>query len=333
MHIQAGKYVLHEHRASASNWGESCIKSIMQKQNVEKVTGHMCRGHMTSKDEYGTGLVKKLTSCMTNSPKVAAELSVKCMGGHRHAHLMSGRAKNAQIYPNGQCLTILKGLKDELVADEKLRESEPLLQVCKEAELRNGIDLVDDGYDGIEYYDDVTGKPLDKNLVELARAEEMQVFREHEVYTEVPIQEAHDETGKQPIGVRWLDINKGDEVNTKKRNRLVAKEIKRDQRDDLFAATPPLEAKKALFSLAATAEFGRRKSKQLKGPRKLLFVDIRRAYFRAPATRKVYVQRPTEYASPGMCGRLNKSMYGTRDAASNWEECYTDFHVKVGFTP
>ena len=31
---------------------------------------------------------------------------------------------------------------------------------------------------------------------------------------------------------------------------MVAKEIKLDKRDDLFAATPPLEAKKILFSLA-----------------------------------------------------------------------------------
>eukprot|EP00959_Pyramimonas_sp_CCMP1952_P012601 266299-Pyramimonas_sp.AAC.1 len=24
-------------------------------------------------------------------------------------------------------------------------------------------------------------------------------------------------------------------------------------------------------------------------------------------------------------------MYGTRDAASNWEDCYMDFAIKVGF--
>ncbi len=37
-------------------------------------------------------------------------------------------------------------------------------------------------------------------------------------------------------------------MNPECRARLVAKEIKRDARDDLFAATPPLEAKKLLFS-------------------------------------------------------------------------------------
>ena len=59
-----------------------------------------------------------------------------------------------------------------------------------------------------------------------------------------------------PITVRWLDINKGDEENKEYRSRLVAQEIKRDKRDDLFAATPPLEAKKMLFSLAVTEGYG-----------------------------------------------------------------------------
>jgi hypothetical protein len=33
-----------------------------------------------------------------------------------------------------------------------------------------------------------------------------------------------------------------------------------------------------------------------------------------------------------MCGRLNKSMYGTRDAAVNWEKSYTEFMISRGFT-
>ena len=32
-----------------------------------------------------------------------------------------------------------------------------------------------------------------------------------------------------------------------------------------------------------------------------------------------------------MCSRLLKSMYGTRDAASNWEDCYMDFATEIGF--
>ena len=39
-------------------------------------------------------------------------------------------------------------------------------------------------------------------------------------------------------------MNKGDEKDPEYRSRLVAMEIKRKHDEDIFAATPPLEAKK-----------------------------------------------------------------------------------------
>ena len=33
----------------------------------------------------------------------------------------------------------------------------------------------------------------------------------------------------------------------------------------------------------------------------------------------------------GMCGKLRKSMYGTRDAAFNWETAYREFMEEMGF--
>ena len=64
---------------------------------------------------------------------------------------------------------------------------------------------------------------------------------------------------------------------------------------------------------------------------KLDFIDISRAYFQAAAIRDVYVELPDEDAEPGMCGKLIKSMYGTRDAAQNWGEEYAKFMVDIGF--
>jgi len=64
---------------------------------------------------------------------------------------------------------------------------------------------------------------------------------------------------------------------------------------------------------------------------KIDFIDVRRAYFHAQARRPVYVELPPEDEKPGMCGRLNKSMYGTRDAAQNWELEYTEFMESIGF--
>ena len=122
-------------------------------------------------------------------------------------------------------------------------------------------------------------------------------------------------TGRGPVGGRWVDVNKGDSENPNYRSRYVGREFNcGDKRDDLFAATPPLEALKMLLSLAAS-QCARPRTK----PHKLAFIDISKAYFHAPAQRLVYAQLPDEALEPHergkVCGRLNYSLYGTRDAA------------------
>ena len=171
---------------------------------------------------------------------------------------------------------------------------------------------------GTQYWDDLSGNLLDPGMVHKARQEEMGELAKHGVYTKVPIREAVSVTGKMPIGTRWVDVNKGDADQPDYRSRLVAQEINNNKRDDLFAATPPLEAKKLLFSMAVAAGIGYEGGLREKG-KKLDFIDVRRAYFHAKARRPVYVQLPEEDKEEGQCGRLNKALYGTRDAAQSWE--------------
>ncbi len=90
------------------------------------------------------------------------------------------------------------------------------------------------------------------------------------------------------------------------RCRLVAKEIRKDNREGLFAATPPLEAKKMLFSLWATVPGMR-----------LGFGDTVRVYFNARARRRVYVELSHEVFEEGKRGFLKKAMHGARDATQN----------------
>ena len=70
--------------------------------------------------------------------------------------------------------------------------------------------------------------------------------------------------------------------------RWVAKEHKTPARPELYASTPPLEALKIVLSEIATGE---REGKLL------ALVDVRRAYFYAPARRKVFVELPPETTS------------------------------------
>ena len=138
-----------------------------------------------------------------------------------------------------------------------------------------------------------------------------------------------DKTGKAPIGVRWVDINKGDKIHPEYRSRLVAKEIKKDTSSapDMFAATPPIEALRFIMSCAASQTGSNRKNI-------ITSNHFRRAYFYAPSVRRVFIKIPEEDYEEGdenMCAELDFSMYGTRDAAHNWEIEYTNFLTNIGF--
>ena len=141
---------------------------------------------------------------------------------------------------------------EEIMEQDSIEQNDPMIsQFEKAAGDMNGVNWAEE-----QIFDDISGKQLNNSEVLRARMEEMEEIRKHGVYKKVPIEKCREKTGKEPISVRWVDVNKGDDVNTEIRSRLVAKEIKRDNRDDLFAATPPLEAKKALFSLAVTEGVG-----------------------------------------------------------------------------
>ena len=70
-----------------------------------------------------------------------------------------------------------------------------------------------------------------------------------------------------------------------------------------------------------------------KRQKKLLLIDVRKAHLHAEAVREVFVQLPPELSKkyPGMCWRLKRCLYGTRDAPARWERLYTEKLVKMGF--
>ena len=110
------------------------------------------------------------------------------------------------------------------------------------------------------------------------------------------------------------------------RCRLVAREVAQEADPSFFAATPPLEAKRVLFSQWAT-EY-KRDGVHLK----LSFVDIRKAYFNGIPTRPLYLRLPPELGLPrDVVGKLVKCCYGTRDAGQIWEDCYVNALIGLGF--
>ena len=74
----------------------------------------------------------------------------------------------------------------------------------------------------------------------------MQEFAKQMVYVKVPISKARALTGRAPIGVRWVDVNKGDDVHPNMRSRLVARQIRGPGEESTFAPTPPLETLRSI---------------------------------------------------------------------------------------
>ena len=187
-------------------------------------------------------------------------------GSERHV-LASGRiARDAAIYPFQLCKAILEGLRDELV--EQGRYSKPLAlwapsglvylgPVEEDALERMLVEslLKLQKHDGLpDIVDSASGQVLKGHLVGKARQEEMEYFFGMNVCTKVPEGEAWDRTGKRPIGVRWVDVNKGDDDDPNYRSRLVAKDIRKKGEDAIFAPTPPLESLRAVLSLVASPQ-------------------------------------------------------------------------------
>ena len=56
-----------------------------------------------------------------------------------------------------------------------------------------------------------------------------------------------------------------------------------------------------------------------------------KAYLFAPATSEIFIEFPPQDAEPGMLWKLEKSLYGTRDAALNGAEAYTKVLIAMGY--
>ena len=336
LQLDGGRYFLHEHPQGASSWDLQCMRDITGMERVLKVTAHMCAFGLVSDRNGEQMLVKKATTFATNSPHIAHALGQQCSRDHPHAHLLAGRAGPAARYTDALCRAICEGLVAQqrndrtglmmigAVSNTQVRNATRGLQ---NPEWKDGHHEEESVKHNMVAYDDVTGAPLEVEKVKEARKVEMEFFRNREVYKKVH-KDVCEAAGMKPIPTRWVDVNKGDNDRPDYRSRLVAKEYRSDSRPELYAATPPLEALRAILSQAATLRRGGE-------PRCIMVNDIKRAYFYARARRPVFIIIPEEDREEGdenMVGELNLSMYGTRDAAQNWQETFAAHLVGLGFT-
>ena len=145
-------------------------------------------------------------------------------------------------------------------------------------------------------WDDVKNQALDLKKVLEARREEIACMVKRGVWKEVDVKECWEKTSKAPITIKWVDTEKGGAGEVKIRRGLVARDFRlkgaRD-REDLFAATHPLELLRMLISKTCTATKNGYK-------RKMLFVDVTKAHLNPLCDQGVYFWLPDEVGpSPG----------------------------------
>ena len=326
---RAGRYFMHERPSSASSWNRPEVLRMLLQEGVELVEVDMCDFGMVASDEFGEALVRKRTKILTNSPEIARKVARRCSGDHRHVHLIGGKAKRAQLYPRAFSRAVCEGVAaqkrlhglglqhNELMSVEAMRAA--VVTLTGKSGPADGL------HEDEVAFDDQSGAVLLPSLVREARKSEISYFRDMRVYDKVPIQECWDVTGADPITTRWVDINKGDILCPNYRSRLVAREFNTHTTDrpEWYAATPPGETLRLMLSLLASSRGA-----------KLMYADVSRAYFYAPAVRAVYVKLPAEdieKGDEGMVGRLKMSMYGTRDAAANWSAEYGSTLLAAGY--
>ena len=342
--VHEGRYYLQECPRGMKSWEHAQYQSLSEESYT--VEGPMC---VWSVDESGKALagskLKKKTRWITNSAAIASALKRCCKESSPHVLVWKrrlvfeeGKIKVKLRYPPKLVNAIVKGIKAQLVLDGEMREighvggPDPHEEADFEEHHHSCLPKANELHVSEPVIDANTGATLDPKKVAEARASELEWVKRQGVYTKISEDTCYAETGRPPITLKWVDRNKGDSVHENYRSRLVVREVKSKgdaamlPEYSLFSSMPPLEALKLMCSLLATLRVSRGGGKLT-----LKLTDISRAHFYGTATRRIFVNLPEGDETPGMCGLLLKTMYGTRDASSTWQKDYTSLLQKHGF--
>jgi hypothetical protein len=364
-HLQmaGGRHWLHEHPQGASSWKDHRMLRLLNSPKVNTTVADQCMYGLETKGPDGKPMAaKKPTQWASTSMHMLKRLSTRCDGTHPHQHLIGGRAAAAAYYPPKLISQILRGMRDTADAENVEPQWTPdmatamvaaamfhdqpatsLVAAYRESDLAHAnaqrkvvfkyadgkeVSLSLDANFKPQYKDEYTCEILPYESTKDAMLDELTYFCKV-VFEGVTTEEAMQDSDGKIVGCRWVNCNKGDAENPDVRCRLVAQEVNHGDaspNDSFYAATPPLEAKRLLFSQWATEQ--KRDGRRLK----ISCVDIRKAYFNGRPKRSLYVRLPPELGLPrNMLGKLVRCMYGTRDAGAIWEQCYVDCLVGMGF--
>ncbi|KAJ9560205.1 hypothetical protein OSB04_005365 [Centaurea solstitialis] len=155
-----------------------------------------------------------------------------------------------------------------------------------------------------------------------AMQEELAEFERNLVWTLV-----HRSSRKTIIGLKWIFRNKLDEHGIVIRNkaRLVAQGHRQKEGidyDETFAPVARLEAIRLFLAYAAHMKF------------QVFQMDVKSVFLNGKLTEEVYVAQPPGFTDPKHLDhvyKLNKALYGSKQAPRAWYETLSTYLIKEGF--
>ena len=95
-----------------------------------------------------------------------------------------------------------------------------------------------------------------------------------EVYEHSTDAEARARTGRNPVGLKWIDTKKGSAEAPRYCSCLVCTEVRHEGVEPIFSATPPLETLRILLSITCQEDVFR-----VEDPFLISIADVSRAHF------------------------------------------------------
>ena len=159
------RYFIYEHPKSAASWSNPDVERLASVDGVIRIELDQCEFGLISKDELGEAPAKKPTSLLTSSVEVPRTMGVRFRGGHRHVHLMAGRARAAVHYPAKFFKALCNGMRRQAKVDASGMLSALIMEgVHDEVSEVTHVPEV-----WKKYWDDISGKELRPELVHAGR--------------------------------------------------------------------------------------------------------------------------------------------------------------------
>ena len=242
LQMDAGRFFVHEHPATAVSWDEKCIVKLLAHNDVHLSKADQCQYGLTTRGPDGIEMpALKPTKFMANSVPMAELLTKRCDHTHLHQPLHGNRCAAAAFYPLGLVRTLIEGIRLQKNISKSVTSIVALVPLEKVHAL-GGDDVVapnskcpkvGGGHVEIKfdarnfkpvYRDEYTNEVLPESLVRAAICEELAYFND-KVWQVTDLKTAEGYEDAKIVRCRWVLCNKGDAHSPDVRARLVACEV------------------------------------------------------------------------------------------------------------